>query len=267
MKYNIRFWVKEKYLPTRRHKKIRERYVENTANINIQEVTEEQFPIAFIVHDYKNVYDGAKSYDDFNGNGDYKMFAEEIRTYNNKFYKPVRVMYGTAMSTIFESLDYIKNQIEECAPYWTDNGDFTTKSIIVNSNIKECIKDICNKAEPMYEILTFGLGHNYGGTAFSITYHYNPNISCDNYFSALERKNAINYGKNIAIKMGDTNSVDEIGKYDIIEVLMPEMVKRNPHKDHGKGDSFISSIEDIIEGADNSTEAGLLVLTSALLNL
>lgn len=74
-------------------------------------------------------------------------------------------------------------------------------------------------------------------------------------------------GKILQLKGGDTNSVDEIGKYDIIEVLMPEMVKRNPHKDHGKGDSFISSIEDIIEGADNSTEAGLLVLTSALLNL
>lgn len=176
------------------------------------------------------------------------MFSEEIRTYKNKLYKPVRITHGAAISTILESLDYVKNQIEERSPYYKGGEDFTENSIIVENNIKDCIKCIRQKAkkyiiydgkvykecgEPMYNIITFGLGHNHGGTGFFIQYHYNPNISNDNYFSALEREKAIAYGKDIATRRGDTDSVDGMGEHDIIEVLMPEMVKRKPHEDHG----------------------------------
>lgn len=277
MLLNIEFWSKEKYLPTKRCRKLRERYVKNNVDVNIKELTEKKFPVAFIVHDYQSVYENAKSYDDFDGKGEFKMFAEEIRTYNGNLFKPVRITHGAAISTRFESFDYIKQILQNYAsvPYWKDEEDFTEKSIVKESDIEECKQIVFSKAEnyvifdskvwkicgePMYNVVTFGLGHNHGGTGFFIQYDYNPNISNKNYFNALERDKAIAYGKQIALNRGDTDSVEGMGEHDIIEVLIPETVKRNPQKEHGEGDSFINTIENIVSNSNNSTEAGLLAM-------
>ena len=239
MLYDIKFWYEQKYLPSKRHRKERTRMVEDVYTVEVKEVTKQEFPIAFIVHDYQSVYENAKTYDDFNGNGEYKMFSEEIRTYDEKLYTPVRVTHGAAISTIFESLDYIKKRITNYAPYWKGGQEFTEDSIIKSDNKKEVVNDIIERAaeyiiydgkvwsecgEPMYNITTFGLGHNHGGTGFFINYYYNGNISNKNYFNALEREKAIAYGKQIALNRGDTNSVEGMGEHDIIEVLMPESV-------------------------------------------
>lgn len=279
MLFSIEFWNMEKYLPTKRHRKLRKRYVKNSVDVEIKEATEKEFPVAFIVHDYESVYENAKSYDDFDGNGDFRMFSEEIRTYDGKLYMPVRVTHGSAISLCFEPLNYIKKNIEEHAPYWEGGKDFTEASIVKEDNIAECKKSIFRKAEnyiiydgkvwkicgePMYNITTFGLGHNHGGTGFFIQYSYNPNISNKNYFNALEREHAIAYGKKVAANRGDTNSIDGIGEHDIIEVLMPEMVKRNPQKEHGEGDSFINSLENMISSTDSSMEAGLLAVAMCM---
>ena len=281
MLFNIEFWNEEKYLPTKRHRVLRSRFVKNSVDVDIKEPTESEFPIAFIVHDYQSVYENAKSYDDFNGNGEYKMFSEEIRTYDGKLYKAVRVTHGSAISCVFESLNYIKNRIQEYAPYWKGGEDFTEASIIKESNIEECKEKVFEKSlsyivyggkvweicgEPMYNINTFGLGHNHGGTGFFITYYYNPNISNKNYFNALEREEAIACGKQVALNRGDTNSVDGMGEHDIIEVLMPEMVTRKPKIEHGEGDSFINSLESAISGTENSLEAGLLAMAICISN-
>lgn len=282
MKYNIEFWNMEKYLPTKRHKNLRERYIKNNVEIEVAELNEKEFPIAFIVHDYQSVYDNAKTYDDFNGGGNFKMFSEEIRTHENKLYKPVRITHGSAISLHFESLDYIINRITEREPYYIGGSEFSEKSIIIESNIEEKIEEIKRKSklyvisnnivweecgEPMYNINTFGLGHNHGGTGFFIQYHYNSNINNKNYFNALEREKAITYGKQVALNRGDTDSVDRIGEHDIIEVLIPEMVKKNPQQEHGEGDPFINSINAITEIASNATEAGLLSMAMLLADL
>lgn len=279
MLFNIEFWNMEKYLPTKRHRKLRERYVKNNMDVEIKEVTEKEFPVAFIVHDYKSVYENAKSYGDFNGNGEYKMFAEEIRTYNGKLYTPVRITHGIAISLYFEPLEYIKKQIEDYVPYWKGGEDFTEESIIKENKIAECQKNIFDKTEdyiiydgkvwktcgePMYVINTFGLGHNHGGTGFFIEYHYNSNISNKNYFNALEREKAIAYGKKVAANRGDTISIEGMGEHDIIEVLIPEMVHRNPQKDHGEGDAFLNSLESMISGTYSSTEAGFLAVAMCM---
>ncbi|MBD5534549.1 MAG: hypothetical protein HDQ99_02595 [Lachnospiraceae bacterium] len=279
MLFNIEFWNMEKYLPTKRHRNLRERYVKNSVDVEIKEVTEKEFPVAFIVHDYQSVYENAKSYSDFNGNGDYRMFSEEIRVYNGNLYMPVRVTHGAAISLYFEPLEYIKKQIEEYAPYWKGGEEFTEMSIIKEDNITECKEKIFRKVEdyiiydgkvwktcgePMYNITTFGLGYNHGGTGFFIQYHYNENISNKNYFNALEREKAIAYGKKVAASRGDTKSVDGMGNHDIIEVLMPEMVRRNPQKEHEEGDAFLNSLENMISGTDSSMEAGLLTVTMCM---
>ncbi len=282
MLFNIEFWNMEKYLPTKRHRKLRERYVQNIMDVEIKEVTEKEFPVAFIVHDYQSVYENAKSYNDFDGNNEFRMFAEEIRTYDGKLYMPVRVTHGAAISLCFEPLEYIKKRIEEHEPYWKGGIDFTEDSIVKEDNIAECKENIFRKAEdyiiydgrvwkacgePVYVINTFGLGHNHGGTGFFIEYYYNENISKNNYFNALERENAIAYGKKVAANRGDTESINSMGKHAVIEVLMPEMVKRDPQKEHGKGDSFINSLENMISSTDSSAEAGLFAVVMCMANM
>lgn len=118
--------------------------------------------------------------------------------------------------------------------------------------------------EPMYVINTFGLGHNHGGTGFFIEYFYNDNIPAQNYFTALQREEAIAYGKKVALGRGDDKSVDGMGNHDIIEVKMPEMVKRCPKRDHGNGDPFLSQIEGMISQSDSAAEAGLLTVLTTM---
>lgn len=279
MKTTIKLWYEEKYLPNKRCRKLRERAVSKDVDIEVCEVTKEEFPVAFVIHDYESVYEGAKSYSDFEGNGDYRMFSEEIRTYNGKLYKPLRVTYGTAISTNFETLDTLKYKLQEQAPYWKGGEDYSEESIIKESNFNEKMNSANKRAEvyivcdgviwetcgePMYVINTFGLGHNHGGTGFFIEYFYNDNISAQNYFNALQREEAIAYGKKVALGRGDDKSVDGMGDHDIIEVKMPEMVKRCPQKDHGDGDPFLNGLESIISQSNSIGEAGLLTVLTTM---
>lgn len=282
MLIEISYWSTEKYLPTKRHRKLRECRVQRSCPVEIKELAESEFPVAFIVHDYKSVYKDAKSYFDFNGTGDYQMFAEEIRTYGGKLYQPVRITHGAAISLHFETLDYIKREIEGKKPYWIGGEGFTANSIVKEDDTEDCRKSIQAKAgrytifdgkvwelcgEPMYVINTFGLGHNHGGTAFFIVNCYNPNISSKNYFNALEREQAVAYGKKIAANRGDTKSIEGIGKHCWIEVLMPEMAHRNPQKDHGEGDPFMNSLESLISNSDSVVEAGFLCIAKTISDL
>lgn len=48
MLFNIEFWNMEKYLPTKRHRKLRERYVRNSIDVEIKEVTEKEFQLLLL---------------------------------------------------------------------------------------------------------------------------------------------------------------------------------------------------------------------------
>lgn len=273
MLFNIEYWNMEKYLPTKRHRVLRNRYVKNSVDVEVKELTENEFPIAFIVKDYGWLYE------EENKDAEWGMINTEIRTYNGELWKAVRYSECVSHAVGWMPIDYIKYRIQDYAPYWKGGEDFTEASIIKENNIAECEENICKKAEgyiifdgkvwrtcgePMYVINTFGLGHNHGGTGFFVEYFYNSNISNKNYFNALERDKAIAYGKEVALNRGDTKSVDGMGEHDIIEVLMPEMVKRNPQREHGEGDPFMNSLENMINGTDSSTEAGLLAIAMCM---
>lgn len=282
MKINVNYYYTQEYLPTKRHKKVRVRELSDTVTVNTTELTAEEFPVAFIVHDMMDVCDGATSYQDFeNKECHFGMFAEEIRTYKGELYMPVRITHGAAISTLFEDSSYVKKNLEhKYRKHWySEINDFSEKSIIVRDTSKEIRKELIKAgkhylyfdgkywhkcAEPRYNITTFGLGHNHGGTGFFIEYGYNPNISSNNYFNALQREEAIRYGKAVATRRGDTESVDSIGKYDNIEVIMPEMVKVNPNKQHGKGNEFMNVVNAVIDNSDSVAEAGILTIALAM---
>lgn len=273
MLFEIDFWNMEKYLPTKRHRVLRERYVKNSMEVEIKELTEQAFPLAFIVKDYDWTYTEEKK------DAEFKLTSTEIRTYDGKLWKAVRYSECVSQGVGWMPISYIKNRLEDYTPYWKGGKDFTEASIIKENNIAECKENILRKAEgyiiydskvwktceePMYVINTFGLGHNHGGTGFFIEYYYNDNIPSRNYFNALEREEAIAYGKNVAANRGDTDSIDGMGDHDIIEVIMPEMVRRNPRQEHGAGDDFLNSIENMIQQTDNMSEAGILAVAMTM---
>jgi hypothetical protein len=45
-----------------------------------------------------------------------------------------------------------------------------------------------------------------------------------------------------------------------IRVLIPEMVRRNPEKEHGDGDPFMNSLNALTNGAGSVGEAAALVM-------
>lgn len=287
MKLNINFYYKQRYLPTKRHRNYRERKLSGTTTVTIKELTAEEFPIAFIIHDMKSVCEGMKCYEDYeSAKCDFRMFDEEIRTFKGKLYSPIRITHGSAISTEFETVENMISNIEyyTVRDFWLPEADepFTEDSIVVSDNSASVIKSLRSNpyakvyfdgklwsviGEPRYNITTFGLGHNHGGTGFFIEYGYNPNIPSKNYFSALQRDEAIAYGKYVATRRGDTNSVEGMGDHDIIEVVMPEMVKVKPNKQHGNGCEFMNMMDSVIDNSESVGEAGLLCMALALANM
>lgn len=273
----IDFTYEEKYLRTSRCRKPLARTREGIYELAIKELAKAECPIAAVVHDMKSVYEGATTTADFEGNGEYKMFAEPYRVHNGKFYKFCRASYGAAISTAQTELKYviadIKSDLYRYSLYEKENL-FSDKSVYISDNLSEIVDNMQARAnkyisldgelwkecgEPRYVVNTFGLGHNHGGTAMFIEEFYNSNISSKNYFNAVDRDKAITYAKETAIARGDTDSVKRIGQMENIEVLIPEFFKVDPEKEHGEGNAFLNLLEDMVTSSNNATEAGILV--------
>lgn len=273
----IDFTYEEKYLRTSRCRKPLARTREEIYELAIKELAKAECPIAAVVHDMKSVYEGATTTADFEGNGEYKMFAEPYRVHNGKFYKFCRASYGAAISTAQTELKYviadIKSDLYRYSLYEKENL-FSDKSVYISDNLSEIVDNMQARAnkyisldgelwkecgEPRYVVNTFGLGHNHGGTAMFIEEFYNSNISSKNYFNAVDRDKAITYAKETAIARGDTDSVKRIGQMENIEVLIPEFFKVDPEKEHGEGNAFLNLLEDMVTSSNNATEAGILV--------
>lgn len=284
MEIKINYEYKQVFLPTKRHKKSFDRSIQSSITVEVEEMQSDSFPIAFVVNDMESICVGAKTYWDFdNMDSKYTTNKKEIRTYGGKLYVPVHVTHGAAISTEYmtseQIAEYIQCEIRSAFGFYSYESSFSQKSIIVSDNndeVQDFIRNIIKKyvffagafwmicAEPRYVINTFGLGHNHGGTGFFIEYHYNGNIPAKNYFNALQREEAIRYGQNVARNRGDTDSIDGIGKYDMIEVLMPEMVHCNPQMDHDNGDPFLNELEKIISSCNDTFTAGMFCIAHTI---
>lgn len=278
MKLKIPFHYRQDFLPSKRHRKTRTISLADDCIVEIAEPEEKAFPVAMVVQDYTFLYPGAKSPDEMcGGRSDYATIRTELRAWRGELYAPVRISYGSAVSTEFEGEGYIVEQLGPRNRRFPDYGHLFSEenSILVSDDKQELIQQIQENAkdylwfdghtwektaEPLYLVQTFGLGHNHGGTFGFITYYYNGNIPARNYFNALHKDEAIAYGKEVALRRGDTKSVD--GMFDglDIEVRMPEMVKADPKKEHGDGDPFLNDLEALAEKSGSAMEAGLLTI-------
>jgi len=253
VKTTIKYY--EGYLPTKRHRKLRYREIQEKVYLDVNSVYKKDAPIAFIVK---------------NGRED----DVELRLWKNELWKPT--LYSEKISGakgLFPLEEFVKS-IDYCDGYSHPNKEEFNRTVAIKAK-KEYINRYlvidgvvyAKTGEPRYVLMTFGLGHNHGGTSLMIDYSYNPNINKDCYFTALERKEAVKTARETALKRSDTDSIDRIGKYYNIKVLIPEAVKCNPQEEHGEGDPLINEINNIAENTSNPFEAGLLVTAYALSKL
>ena len=254
----IKTWIKYDvgYLPTPRCRKLRYKEEEDYVDIELAEVSLENLKPAFKA-------EGAMIYS-YNG----KLWTEanegDIHCANKN--NPM-----TALEALCSLHEYSSYYFGRWNGYTKDAHREERDSVIARAEAdiaKYILVDgglYRETSEPMYSIVTFGLGHNHGGTGFFIDWYYNPNISKDNYFNALEYEKAVNYAINVAARRGDTNDVARFSEYIKnntykIEVYDETLVTRNPQAEHGAGDSFLNSIESIVEASNDTTEAALLCM-------
>lgn len=258
----IRTWIKyeESYLPPR-CRKLRYHECEDYISVNLKEVHKNELQLAFEDNSYEGkgkiyFYKG-KLY--CKGKMPNMSIVEDLRKRGSKIDTP---------------LDYLIWCNENCSTYFffhwdRERGEDTSREAVVRkarNGVKGYIlvdgELYVQIAEPRYEINTFGLGHNHGGTGMFCSYYYNPNISKERYFSALQGDEAVAYANKVAANRGDTK---DVGKFKpFIVCHMPELVKVKPNKQHGNGNNFLNTCEEIICSTDNVTEAGLLISTMAM---
>ena len=119
--------------------------------------------------------------------------------------------------------------------------------------------------EPRYIVQTFGLGHNHGGTAMSVTEGFNPNIAGRHYFRADEFNKAEAHLQLVAAARGDTTSVSSITPRNHIQVQIPRAMRMRHSRQ--RGCAFVAGLETLIAGTRSHWGAGALVLAATALKL
>lgn len=252
----VRTWIKyeESYLPPR-CRKLRYRECEEYVDLNLKEVSADALRLAF----EDNAFQGKGKIFFYNG----KLWSKAVRN------RCIAEEYRTR-----SALEDMLWAHEHCSTYFRfswdreERGRDTSRAgvlkdarrdmrgfILVNGELYSVT------SEPRYCVYTFGLGCNHGGTALSVDYRYNPNISKQCYFSALQGAEAVGEAKRIALGRGDTESISRFKAN--IEVFMPELVKVNPRRQHGNGNKLLNEMEAVVSGAKDPFLAGLLCMATA----
>lgn len=288
MKIGITFEFLQYVLPTKRHRKPRYRKMVTCSDIQVNGISEKEFPLVLRTHTYSSLVRGARTYEEVrDGESTFELVTDDYRLYNGNLYKAERISYGSVVSDAYiDPYERLRNCMEYAArnafSYPHDMEEFAyngVEPVVIGDNRAEVEKAMQEKAdsmlifdnkswsivdEPVYEIITFGLGHNHGGTGFFVSNGYNPNISAKNYFNALQRDEAIAYADETARRRGDTKDVGKFADGEWIEVIRPEAVRANPASDHASGGNpILETLYGITENASSSAEAGLLAMACA----
>lgn len=232
MKKTIKVHYTEMVTPPR-CRKARPQEGESEITVTIREVSADRAPVAFIVSEYERE-------------------PRKVRLYNGKLYRQMQ-----------ERRQYIEtNKRDESRPFWL-NIDAETFQLPYSSygryddrfknwihpNLADCKREVRKIAEnhiivdgeayertgePYYYVSCFGLGRNHGGTGFFVGWaDYRDRKSVWGWASA-EKAGAIEKAVNIALRRGDTESVEGIRQccQGSINVLIPGAIKRRYARDY-----------------------------------
>lgn len=238
-----------------RHKKVNHKNT-FTSPLALDFKIPDQFPLVYKVTDSVSIYKNASKFEHFKNNKrfvGFKPLTEEIRKFNNKYYKPLRYCNGAAVSTLFlkpkDFWEYYKNDAnyiaEAVSKKSVDDNHSTVldsyiswKHITLSDNRKEVIKAVKNWFKqflffngkiwvetdpPCYTYNTFGLGCNHGGTAIFIEYTNINKIHGSQkkfYAKPEDREKFIQKVLKVAQDRGDTKYIDSIKNLeDNIEII------------------------------------------------
>lgn len=234
MKLTIDYDYTQRFIPTKRHRKIRTRTVSASVELEIAEVSEANFPVALITHDRELRFSESEG-------SSMVSVACPYRYFNKSFWCHLLRIKHLAQKTGYFNLEDLKNYLTPSAG-WSGSDESVEfeegKSIAVSDNKQAKLNDLKNQAakfivfngevwekrpEPLYSFTTFGIGYN-DGTLFQIT-SFTPGYEPAFYFNALQRDEAIQKAKEVATRRHDTRDAATIGDDCNIEVLMPETIK------------------------------------------
>ena len=257
MQIEAKIKYQEEYLPTKRHRIPRIREVEESVMCELREIPKKDISLALMVTSYQ-------SYLDESGKDHFGLLDTPFLAVDGQLYTRKKDMSGALDRGPYSLEAFIKDDIGWLSRYSAPSRDaallqlqkLTDSHLLIDGELYQ------QSSEPRYVVMTFGLGHNHGGTSMLISYGYNSNISKSNYFNALQRDEAIAYANKVAARRGDTDSVEKFGAENI-RVFMPELIRCNPNLEHGDGNPLLNSLEGIIQASSNSLEAGLLVMGTA----
>ncbi len=177
-----------------------------------EDVLEKTCPIAFIV--YNNISP------DTPGEANLKIY----RGFNGQLWLPRENRGDRNIEALL--IDYLKRVLPERSTR-DENYNLLLKQasefILVNGVI------YVPASEPIYKVVTMGLGRNHGGTSIMISsVFYDSEKKESNIFRADELTEAKEYAKRVAMGRGDTNSIESIENieaYEYIEVRHIEYSK------------------------------------------
>lgn len=254
MKFQILYRYDETYFPTPRCRKLRHREANDIVEVEVSAITQEQAHPVFRVTDYDMhqldfVSTIIYQYDS-------RLWKVKLKDHL-RCHAPHEPADTEDLQDVF-SRYHCQNQHGSLGAQEVEAAKamaYAKKYLFIDGALYEPC------GEPMYNITTFGLGNNHGGTGFFVEYNYNPNIPNRNYFNALHRTEAIEYALRVAAKRGDTKSIPHLcnSQYNI-EVLDTHAVHRNPMRDHGNGDAFLNMLDSICSSSNSIEEAAALVM-------
>ena len=260
MNLDVKIKYREQYLPTKRHRNYRIREVEETVPLELREVSKDDMSLAMTVTDYQSYLDTA-------GEHQFGLVDTPIHVYNGQLFTRKKDMFGALDRGPYAFEQFLQDLEQRFSRYALPSREETLQKLqdYVDRFLLADGEVYTQTTEPRYVVVTFGLGHNHGGTGMFIEYGYNPNIRKENYFNALQRDAAIAYANAIATRRGDTKNVGTFGDINIA-VHMPELIHCDPQREHGDGDPYLNSMERLIEASASSLEAGILVMSNTITN-
>lgn len=295
MEIKQKFEYEITYLPNSRCRNPRKQLLSSSTIANIREINKEEAPLAFLVTEFGEYPDTKEcpvnstyKHEGLELPNYSRYITYPIRVYEGDLYREVVTQqFHTATSDEgqyeWQSYEFISSKdtqrlsdhvkyenhnwiLEPDRPYDADKsvllGDDRKEQLdIIRENFAEFLLingrlySRCN--EPRYEIVTFGLGFNHGGTDYFVSYDYNPNLSKDAYYRADQFKLMKQAATQIELNRGDTKSVAEIKQSSTkIKVLRPDLVQCKPQTEAGEGDPFMNKLEKSVQ-ASSSKEGAL----------
>lgn len=264
----------EKYLPTPRHRIMRERKVTFDGTAEVREVTVAEAPIAFR---RTNRWSRGKAVqyrppvDDEYGT----QHVVEYHWFEGKFYVPMKAG-GRWAGISHRGLNRhprLANHSEISYHQYThahcsrDDAETALRDAMAKYLLIDGV--LCQEiGEPCYVIMTFGLGGNHGlgwGTSVTVNHHFNPNIMTKAYWRIDQVAEMHAAGLATALGRGDTKAKPYFkGRwYDHFEILIPEAVGFNRDTRPGPVDPFMERVDAITSSGMPPVMAGIALMAEA----